>query len=72
VGPSGAAVAGVDSTPDGRTLFVNIKHPGKSTGTLDIISHWPTTQATGADPTGARPRSATIVIERTDGGIVGL
>ncbi len=62
VGPIEAEITGVDSTPDGRALFVGIQHPGEDApGT----SSWP-------DGGTARPRSATIVITRTDGGVVGL
>lgn len=61
VGPRGCEVTGVDSTPDGRTLFVNIQHPGGS---------WPANQNNPA-ATG-RPRSSTLVITREDGGIVGV
>jgi uncharacterized protein len=57
VGPPGSEVTGVVSTPDGKTLFVNIQHPGE-TG----VSSW---------PTGGRGRSATVIVTREDGGIVG-
>lgn len=70
VGPKEAEITGIDSTPDGRAVFVNIQHPGENGSPSNITSNWPQTQATG---TGAgRPRSATIVITKTDGGIVGL
>lgn len=62
VGPVDAEITGVDSTPDGRALFVGIQHPGED---APGFSSWP-------DGGGARPRSATIVITRTDGGVVGL
>jgi len=65
------------------TMFVNIQHPGEvgnhprapknaagaTLGDNDIarnataFSQWPTA--------GARPRSATVVVRRTDGGVVG-
>lgn len=67
VGPTRAEITGITSTPDGRSLFVNIQHPGDS-GTPDeprVSSNWPDFSATG------RPRSATIVISRQDGGVVG-
>ncbi|MHA6722498.1 PhoX family protein [Sphingomonas sp. RS2018] len=70
VGPVGCEITGVDSTPDGRTLFVNIQHPGEGGSAANITSNWPASQ-TAAAP-GSRPRSATVVITRTDGGIVGL
>jgi uncharacterized protein len=70
VGPNGCEITGIDSTPDGRSVFVNIQHPGEGGNLTNITSNWPASQS-GAAP-GTRPRSATIVIQRTDGGIVGL
>ncbi len=70
VGPKFCEITGIDSTPDGRTLFVNIQHPGEGGGPANITSNWPQSQATGAGS--GRPRSATVVITKTDGGIVGL
>jgi len=69
VAPPGAEVTGVTETPDGRTLFVNIQHPGENTR----AGAWPESQwpgNRGYGPTG-RPRSATIVITREDGGLIG-
>lgn len=74
VGPRGAEVTGVHATPDGTSLFVNIQHPGESTPAFaeatperpTAVSSWP-----DGDPNG-RPRSATVIVRRTDGGIVGL
>jgi len=71
VGPKECEITGVDSTPDGRTLFVNIQHPGEGGNPAAISSSWPYTQ-TGAATGSARPRSATIAITRNDGGLVGL
>jgi secreted PhoX family phosphatase len=73
VAPKGAEVTGITETADGRTLFVNIQHPGElskalSSGTAPQ-STWPGNQGVG--PQG-RPRSATIVITRKDGGLIGL
>lgn len=70
VGPKGCEITGVDSTPDGRTLFVNIQHPGEDGSLTTLQSSWPATQAGGTAT--ARPRSATVVITKNDGGIVGL
>jgi len=73
VAPPGAEVTGITETPDGRTLFVNIQHPGELSKPLSSgqapQSMWPGNQGYG--PAG-RPRSATIVITRTDGGVIGL
>jgi secreted PhoX family phosphatase len=69
VGPKECEITGIAETPDGRTLFVNIQHPGENTApnysTGAFGSHWP-------DGGVSRPRSATIVITRDDGGMVGL
>lgn len=59
VGPYGCEVTGVVTTPNGRTMFVNIQHPGEPPP-----STWP-------DGGTARPRSATVIITRDDGGIIG-
>jgi len=70
-GPTGCEVTGVVTTPDGRTMFVNIQHPGEAPkGRNDprnpkAHSSWPDGAA------GGRPRSATLVISRNDGGIIG-
>ncbi len=74
VGPKGAEITGIAETPDGRALFINIQHPGENTKMADVNnparyeSHWPANAGYGA---GQRPRSATIVITRQDGGVVG-
>lgn len=71
VGPKGCEITGITETPDGKTLFVNIQHPGEDTSSADIgtpanyQSHWPATDGV------ARPRSSTIVITKNDGGVVG-
>lgn len=68
-GPMGQEITGVIATPDQRTLFVNVQHPGATTeaeafAAGDLVSHWP-------DGGSAIPRSATLVITREDGGIIG-
>ena len=70
VGPKECEITGIHSTPDGRSLFVNIQHPGEEGNPSNITSSWPVSQA-GTPATPSRPRSATIVITRNDGGIVG-
>ena len=71
VGPKECEITGITSTPDGKALFVNIQHPGENGGPTNITSSWPASQ-TGTPATPSRPRSATIVITRTDGGLVGI
>lgn len=63
---------GLAESPDGRALFINIQHPGETTDGKDFniadsnsyLSHWP-------EGGKARPRSATLVITRKDGGLIG-
>jgi uncharacterized protein len=70
-GPKESEITGVDTTPDGRTLFVGIQHPGENvTDPAAPTSNWPASQ-TGTAP-GSRARSAVVAITRQDGGIVGL
>jgi len=70
VGPVECEITGVDSTPDGKTLFVNIQHPGEGGNAGNITSNWPASQ--NAPAPGNRPRSATVVITKNDGGVVAL
>ena len=73
VAPKGAEVTGVTETADGRTLFVNIQHPGELSKPVSSgeapQSVWPGNQGYGVS---GRPRSATIVITRNDGGMIGM
>jgi secreted PhoX family phosphatase len=93
-GPSGCEVTGVCWTPDGKTMFINIQHPGevsdhpnapadyKAITNPDatilaglqadwvnknptVFSKWPDGQG------GGRPRSATVVIRKNNGGVIG-
>jgi secreted PhoX family phosphatase len=74
VGPVGCEITGIAETPDGKALFVNIQHPGETTAAANIAdptkytSQWPANTGYGV---GKRPRSATIVITKNDGGRVG-
>jgi uncharacterized protein len=73
VGPKDCEITGLAESPDGKSLFVNIQHPGEDTTAADFAagnysSVWPDGTAT----TKRRPRSATIVITKNDGGVVGL
>jgi len=64
-GVKGCEVTGVAVTPDRKTMFVNLQHPGDGDPTN---SNFPA-KFTGA--AGPRPRDCTIVITRKDGGIIG-
>jgi secreted PhoX family phosphatase len=72
VGPVDCEITGVDTTPDGRTLFVGIQHPGDGGTVAAPSGHWPDSQATGTAGATVRPRSAIAVITKNDGGVVAL
>ncbi|WP_417516927.1 PhoX family protein [Marinobacter sp.] len=56
VGPVGCEVTGVVTTPDSKTMFVNIQHPR---------GNWPNASED-------RPRDATVIVTRDDNGVVGV
>ncbi|WP_121969906.1 PhoX family phosphatase [Leptolyngbya sp. BC1307] len=62
-GVAGCEVTGVAVTPDRRTMFINLQHPGEGDPAL---TNFPA-------PTGSGliPRDATVVITKKDGGIIG-
>ena len=70
-GPVNGEVTGVALTPDMRTMFINIQHPGETASDRSDpaqpakYSNWPDYQP------GGRPRSATVVIRKKDGGLIG-
>jgi uncharacterized protein len=70
-GPAQCELTGATFTPDGRTLFVNVQHPGEAPSERNDPaqprrwSNWPDFSPTG------RPRSATVVIRKMDGGVIG-
>ena len=70
VGPKDCEITGIAITPDGRTMFCNIQHPGEDSKLDALSSHWPDSQTNPGST--KRPRSATMVITRTDGGPIGL
>jgi len=56
--------------PDYKAIFINVQHPGEDSESYDApTSHWPATQTDPGNKT-ARPRSATVVITRKDGGVI--
>ena len=69
-GPIGQEITGVVSTPDQRTLFINVQHPGATTSAEafaagSVVSRWPDHSPN------LYPRSATVVITKIDGGVIG-
>ncbi|MGY6549233.1 MAG: PhoX family protein [Roseinatronobacter sp.] len=68
-GPVGQEITGVCTTPDQRTMFVGVQHPGATTtaeqwAAGETASNWP-------DGGNSVPRSALVVITREDGGVIG-
>jgi hypothetical protein len=69
VGPAGCEVTGITFSPDQRAMFVDIQHPGEPPEVFtlnlnNLLTRWP-------DFGNARPRSATLVITKDDGGVIG-
>ncbi|PKH04688.1 PhoX family phosphatase [Moritella sp. Urea-trap-13] len=65
VGPNGAEVTGLAFSPAQTDLFLNVQHP----------SNWPySSDATMATPRNktVRPRAATVIIRKNDGGEIGV
>jgi uncharacterized protein len=73
VGPKDCEITGIAEAPDGKSLFINIQHPGEDTSLTqftagEYTSYWPD----GSTTNKRRPRSATIVITKADGGLIGV
>lgn len=68
-GPIGQEITGVITTPDQRTMFINVQHPGATTSNADFAAgnyngNWP-------EGGNSIPRSATVIITKDDGGVIG-
>ena len=70
-GPTNCEVTGCTFTPDGRTVFISIQHPGETPSERSDprepvkYSNWPDYA------TGGRPRSSIVAIRKKDGGVIG-
>jgi uncharacterized protein len=70
-GPTNCEITGCAFTPDGKTMFISVQHPGETPSDRSDpaeptkYSNWPDFK------TGGRPRSATVVIRKNDGGVIG-
>jgi secreted PhoX family phosphatase len=62
-GPALCEITGVAVTPDRRTMFINVQHPGNGN---PAVTNFPAPQGSGAIP-----RDCTVVITRKDGGVIG-
>ncbi|MCH8492099.1 MAG: PhoX family phosphatase [Idiomarina sp.] len=63
-GPVDCEITGVVTTPDRKTMFINVQHPGEGSTVSNPSSHWP-------DGGSARPRSSTVVIRHNEGKVIG-
>lgn len=70
-GPIGQEITGVITTPDQRTMFINVQHPGATATPAEWAAG--ETRSTWPDhiPSLYPPRSATVVIWKDDGGVIG-
>jgi secreted PhoX family phosphatase len=70
-GPVNCEITGIAFTPDGKSLFISVQHPGETPSDRSDpkdpqrYSSWPDHASDG------RPRSATVVIRKRDGGVIG-
>ena len=83
VGPSGCEITGLTFTPDGRTMFINVQHPGEvgshpnrptppaGVSMDDYVAANPLAFSQWPDAAGGRPRSATVIVTKNDGGVIG-
>lgn len=88
VGPDGCEITGITFTPDMRTVFINVQHPGENSGPRAVsapagestesflarnptlFSQWPQGAPGTNGETMGRPRSATVVVWKKDGGFL--
>lgn len=66
-GPKGCEVTGACFTPDGKTLFLSVQHPGENTGSTfeNPSTRWPDFRAD------MPPRPSVLAITKEDDGIIG-
>jgi secreted PhoX family phosphatase len=70
-GPTNCEITGVTLTPDGKSMFISVQHPGETPSERSDpaeprkYANWPDYRPDG------RPRSSTVAIRRTDGGLIG-
>jgi secreted PhoX family phosphatase len=65
VGPNGAEVTGLAFSPAQTDLFLNVQHPANWPYSSDASMETPSNQT-------VRPRAATVIIRKNDGGEIGV
>jgi len=74
-GPKQCEITGVFVTPDERTMFVGIQHPGEAPGVAPDFENDPANPKRFSSwpdgDKGGRPRSSCVVITKNDGGKIG-
>jgi uncharacterized protein len=63
--PEGSEVCGPEFTPDGKTLFISVQHPGEGSTFDQPSTRWPDFR------NDLPPRSAVIAVTKADGGEIG-
>ena len=69
--PAGAETCGPEFSPDQKTLFIAVQHPGEDGGFFRANDPAANAQSAWPDGAGTLPRSATVVIRKVDGGPIG-
>ena len=70
-GPVGCEITGPVFAPDGKSLFVNIQHPGENPAMRAAPANEKSSSSWPDGDKGNKPRSATIVVRKNDGGVIG-
>ena len=70
-GPVGCEITGPVFAPDGKSLFVNIQHPGENPAMRADPANEKSSSSWPDGDKGNKPRSATVVVRKNDGGVIG-